>query len=63
MQRSRRWRHYAGTLVLGAALFLTTGCSNDIMTLAYYLFSSVTSVLESSLTSSTTTTDTTTTSS
>ena len=59
MQTSRRrWRHVA-VFILGAALIPASGCSDDIMTLVYYMFSSVTSVLEASLTGSTTTTTTT----
>ncbi len=54
MSTTRRWRH-AVALFLASALFFASGCTDNQMTLAYYFFSTVSTVLQSSLTSTSTT--------
>ncbi len=58
MRKSRRRWQYVAVLVLGATVIPSSGCSNDVMTLAYYAFSTVSSVLEASLTGTTSATTT-----
>jgi hypothetical protein len=53
MRKSRKPWRYVAVFVLGAALIPASGCSSDIMTIAYYVFSTLTSVVESTLTDTT----------